>query len=159
MIGMCLGEKSTIIIPPEYGYGANGAGKDIPGGATLRFTVDIVGLNNELLNFDPIPNVFEQMDGDRDMMITEEEMAHWFLTQHPDKLESIPPQLFQREDKNGVSESWSYFLLHLSDKSNISLDIVKITIVDHFDWSSILFAISHSPPPFTIITHFCTTTQ
>jgi FK506-binding protein 14 len=39
---MCLGEKKTLIVPPELGYGERGAGKVIPGGATLRFVVELV---------------------------------------------------------------------------------------------------------------------
>ena len=36
LIGLCKGAKATLVIPPELGYGANGAGADIPGGATLK---------------------------------------------------------------------------------------------------------------------------
>jgi hypothetical protein len=100
--GFCLGEKGELIVPPELGYGANGAGRDIPGGATLRFAVDVVGINNEKLNLEPIPNIFEQMDTNRDLVVTKEEMAAWFLVHHPDKLDTIPPGLFEREDKDHV---------------------------------------------------------
>ena len=39
LVGMCIGEKRTLVIPPEKGYGDRGAGADIPGGATLNFEV------------------------------------------------------------------------------------------------------------------------
>ena len=34
---LCVGAKATLVISPDYGYGARGAGGDIPGGATLNF--------------------------------------------------------------------------------------------------------------------------
>ncbi|KAL4875119.1 FK506-binding protein 2 [Aspergillus karnatakaensis] len=47
LLDMCVGEKRTLTIPPEFGYGDRGVGP-IPGGATLIF-------ETELLDIDGVP--------------------------------------------------------------------------------------------------------
>lgn len=44
IVGMKVGEKKTLTISPEDGYGARGAGGVIPPNATLIFEVQLLGI-------------------------------------------------------------------------------------------------------------------
>ena len=42
---MKIGERRTIVLPPDMAYGDQGAGGVIPGGAYIAFDVELVKLN------------------------------------------------------------------------------------------------------------------
>ncbi|KIH94674.1 peptidylprolyl isomerase [Sporothrix brasiliensis 5110] len=43
LLDMCIGEKRTLTVPPEYGYGQRGIGP-IPAGSTLVFETELIGI-------------------------------------------------------------------------------------------------------------------
>ncbi|MDZ4081889.1 MAG: FKBP-type peptidyl-prolyl cis-trans isomerase [Bdellovibrionales bacterium] len=42
IVDMKTGGRRRLIIPPELGYGANGAGQVIPPGATLLYEIELI---------------------------------------------------------------------------------------------------------------------
>merc|ERR1711962_1830854 len=77
VLGMCIGEKRRLIVPPELGYGDQGAGEVIPGGATLYFDIELLETEEG-----PQPvNVFKQVDMDNDAALSREELSVYLKQQ------------------------------------------------------------------------------
>lgn len=60
---LCEGANVTLILPPNMGYGKRGAGA-VPGGARLRFDIEVVGVSE--MPFLPYGLLLNQYDGPTD---------------------------------------------------------------------------------------------
>jgi len=77
IVGMCVGEKRRLTVPPELAYGEQGAGDVIPGGATLVFDIELIDTEEG-----PAPvNVFAEIDSNTDKNIDREELAGYLKKQ------------------------------------------------------------------------------
>lgn len=94
LLNLCKGTKANIVIPPEMGYGDQGAGTDIPGGATLNFDVEVVDVSNVP---PPAPDLFREIDTDEDGKLTKDEVEKFFQEKHGN---GIPNELWENEDKD-----------------------------------------------------------
>ena len=105
LLGLCKGAKATLIIPPEMGYGAQGAGGVIPGGATLRFEVEVVDFSDQA---PPAPNLFKDLDKNpADGKLSKDELLEYFIKVGE---KAIPDGLWESEDKNSDGFiSWEEF--------------------------------------------------
>ena len=97
IVGLCKGAKATLILPSEYAYGDAGAGGAIPGKATLNFDVEVVDINDEAKGPPPPPNVFKQIDTDKDGKLSKEEIEGFFKSMGKD----VPEGLWENEDRDG----------------------------------------------------------
>jgi len=96
---MCVGEKRKLTVPPSLGYGEQGAGEVIPGGATLHFDVELLSINEAA----PPQNVFKMVDSDNDQQISREEIQT-YLTQQLEQQKGEMPEgqmdeMLQNQDK------------------------------------------------------------
>lgn len=91
------------MIPPEMGYGEEGAGGVIPGGATLNFDIEVVAISED----EPAgPNLFEMLDKNADGKLSLEEIEAFFEAQGA----PMPEGLMEDEDKDKDGfVSWEEF--------------------------------------------------
>uniref|UniRef100_A0A672R885 peptidylprolyl isomerase n=1 Tax=Sinocyclocheilus grahami TaxID=75366 RepID=A0A672R885_SINGR len=88
LIGMCVGEKRKLVIPPHLAYGERGVDGEVPGSAVLVFDVELVDLEEGLpegymfvWNSDVTPNLFSEMDKNKDAQVDATEFSDYIFQQ------------------------------------------------------------------------------
>jgi len=76
LLDMCIGEKRRLTIPSHLAYGEQGAGGKIPGGATLIFDTELLGIEQA----PPPVNIFKQIDADGDLQLSRDEISVYLQT-------------------------------------------------------------------------------
>jgi len=74
VLGMCVGEKRRLHLPPSLAFGDQGVGV-VPAGATVTFDVELIDVNEPPPPPKPV-NVFKMMDTNADGGITREELGN-----------------------------------------------------------------------------------
>ena len=94
---MCVGEVRSITVPPEEAFGNIGLRDLVPGGATLRYTVELVRIGE----MPQAPNFFKEIDhglGNDDGKVSYDELQRWFRKNHG---QDAPADALSRDDRNG----------------------------------------------------------
>lgn len=94
LLGLCRGAEAILVVPPHMGYGDTGVGDVIPGGATLNFDINVISVTKP----PPQPDLFEELDTDRDGLLSTDEIHVHFRKNSDDA--PLPPHLMEQTDVN-----------------------------------------------------------
>lgn len=88
LMGMCVGEKRRLVIPPHLAYGERGVDGEVPGSAVLVFDVEMIDLEEGLpdgymfvWNSEVSPDLFSEMDKNKDKEVDRTEFSEYILQQ------------------------------------------------------------------------------
>jgi FK506-binding protein 14 len=106
IMGLCVGSKANLVIPPDFGYGDDGVDANVPGGATLHFDIEVVSINESPPMDVETDNVFAVIDEDVNGSLTQSEVEAYFENIG----QAMPDGLWSMQDKNGDGViSWEEF--------------------------------------------------
>ena len=76
-VQLSFGEKRKLIIPSHLGYGDKGKPGKIPGGATLYFDIELLGIKDG----PQVVNVFKEIDTSGDLQLSKDEVKSYLVKQ------------------------------------------------------------------------------
>ncbi|CAG5891693.1 unnamed protein product [Menidia menidia] len=112
LLGMCVGERRIITMPPSLGYGENGDAGEVPGSAVMLFDIELVDMEDGLpegymfiWNDEVSPDLFSEMDRNSNGNFTD-----YIMQQVNDGKGRLAPgfdphriidNMFSNQDRNG----------------------------------------------------------